>query len=206
MPQHRTIGQHASGQLSRAISPDYTSAGVLASQKNILQPSPAGPVRSQSEYSAAQPQPSSLPVVVKPLPMASEGPAASIHRSADSRSASAADTTSQVSSTFNNGFPFDPVHRMGPGGSYNGPSISAAGSDEHSTVSYPANRMVQKSASPAPPVSGSTTPQTLSSTPAQPAMNANQPVPPAVNISQLANRVYDLLVRRLASEQQRRGA
>ena len=206
MPQHRTIGQHASGQLSRAISPDYTGAEVLASPKNTLQRSPAGLVRSQSEYSAVQFQPSPFPVVVKPSPMAAEGPSASIHRSADSRSTSSADMASRVPSVLNINFPTDPVHRMGPGGSYNGPSISAAGSDEHSTVSYPANRMVQRSASPAPPVSGSTTPQTLSSTPAQPAMNANQPVPPAVNISQLANRVYDLLVRRLASEQQRRGA
>jgi hypothetical protein len=206
MPQHRTIGNQASGQLSRAISSDYASAGVLASPKNILQRSPAGSVRSQSEYSAVQLQPSPFPVVVKPLPMAAEGPSAPIHRSADSRSTSAADTASRVPSVLNIDFPADTVHRMGTGGSYNGPSISAAGSDGHSTVSYPANRMVQRSASPAPPVSSSTTPQTLPSPPAQPAMDTNQPVPPAVNISQLANRVYDLLVRRLASEQQRRGA
>jgi hypothetical protein len=209
VPLHRTIGNQSVGRLSASASPDSISAVVLASPKSALQRSSTGPVRTPSEYSATQLQPlvPSSPVVIKRLPMEAEGPSAPIHRSADLRSTSATGTASRAPSVLNDRIDFtaDTVHRVGAGGSFNGPSTSTAGSSGHSTASYTANLMVQRSTSPTTPVSNSTVSPAPAPAPTQSA-NANQPVSPAVNITQLANRVYDLLVRRLASEQQRRGA
>lgn len=205
--RHRTMGPQATGQVLSAASSEYGSAGVPAAPKTILQRSAAGPISGQSERGPAQSHPpvSSSPVVVKPLPVAAESAPASIHRSADSRNAHAADTAASFPSHFNNSvdFPSAAVHRVATGGSYNSPSTPTGGGERHSAASYPANLMVQRSSSPA---GGSTAAPAVPPAPSLPTIDANQPASPAVNITQLANRVYDLLVRRLASEQQRRGA
>ena len=202
---HRMGAHPATGRPSPAAVPEYSETIVSASPNNIIRRSLPGPMSEHrpAHFHSAN---SSSPVVVKPLPLAIQGSSASIHRSATSRGDHATGAAPRIPFPMNNslGMPAEAVH--GRGTSWpdrSGSTLTARAISRSAT--YPNQTPVQRSSA-SPPASGA------NSSPApEPAVSlasngANQPAAPAVNITQLANRVYELLVKRLASEQQRRGA
>jgi len=231
-PSSATAPIHAATRAS-ALPPSIiqrSPAGSIAGQNAPLNTLSQSPISSPSVEVTASPTtvqasvPSTSPSS-SPLPSAPEwverlsseaqisAPSTSIHRSPALRSTPTTNAIQQVPSIANNraSFPAAVVHRTRTGGPGNVSSSAHSGAGNPSSVSHPAShsasRIVQRSpAASAPPASSAASAPTLPSTSAQSVNDPHQSAAPGVNITQLANRVYELLVRRLSSEQQRRGA
>jgi len=177
-------GSHVSSALPARGS---VRGSTMPTAANVIHRSASGSTGTveQRERSAAHPNPSSTSPVVKASQISTGNRVPPIHRIVgNAELAGGRDTPT--------------VHALGR-------SSIPSGDNNRFSQSSPRPGFVQRSAAGTPGVTPPATLPAMSALPAASGGEGSQQASPAVNINQLANRVYEMLVRRLASEHQRGG-
>ncbi len=202
---HRPFQEHGTSRSipsARSAAPYQEPLEVVA-PSGVIDRTAASSVNTSAEMIPPDRPAPAVPVLVQPSPLPAEASVKPVHRT----SAAYAEAVPARPPAYTSLTHINRAYRAVQTGS--APASWDRAEPSSATVSVahaPVPTYLQRSVAPPPPPVQATVSASASQRLTPPASASKQPPATEANIASLANRVYDLLVRRLHSERQRRGA